>query len=155
MIAEHPRSTVALVVGILMVSVCYVAYAGRTDASARPKGALVVNLTSGQEDLHAVNMALELAGHGLDDGRQVILFLNVRAPEVGSKKLPPTCALAGKLPITDMLRKVIQRGGIVLCCPSCMKVVGIDEADLLPGIKLATREGLFGKLGAESVVFSY
>jgi hypothetical protein len=36
-----------------------------------------------------------------------------------------------------------------------MKVVGVDEADLVPGIQLASRDRLFGNLGPESVVFSY
>jgi hypothetical protein len=54
-----------------------------------------------------------------------------------------------------MIGKIMQRGGVVLCCPSCMQVLGVAESDLVPGVELASREGLFGKLTADSVVFSY
>ena len=49
---------------------------------------MVINLTSGaDEDLHSVTMAMQLAGHALDDGREVVLFFNVRAVRIPTKTL--------------------------------------------------------------------
>ena len=44
------------------------------------KPTLVINLTSGIDNLHAVVMAFHFAEHGLADGREVVVFLNVKAP---------------------------------------------------------------------------
>ena len=145
---------IVVLVAIALISGC-LTYATRAQEHARTNGTLVINLTSGNEDLHAVNMALELALHGLADQRAVIVFMNVRAPELARKDLPPTLGLANKPPIAEKLKKIMTEGGVVLCCPSCMEVLGVSEAELAPGVKLASREALFGKLGSNTVVFSY
>jgi predicted peroxiredoxin len=152
---KHPRSTIVLTAGLLVAGIGYMAYSARAEEQAGRKGAMVINLTSGKEDVHAVNMALELAGHALDDGREVVVFLNVRAPELGSKDLPATWGLAGKPPISEMMSKLMKRGAVFLCCPSCMQVLGVKEADLADGVKLASKESLFGALGDGAAVFSY
>jgi predicted peroxiredoxin len=152
---RHRLSTISLTVGLLAAGVGYLAHTARAQEEAGRKGLVVINLTSGKEDLHAVNMALELAGHALNDDREVIIFLNVRAPELASKSLPTTCGLAGKPPIPETLNQLMKRGAAVLCCPSCMQVLGVQETDLVPGVKLATREALFGRIGERAVVFSY
>jgi len=67
-----------LVAGLVALSLWSIGCAGaqKTDVSTAPT--LVLNITSGQDNAHALTMALELANHALDQGRQVVLFLNVR-----------------------------------------------------------------------------
>jgi predicted peroxiredoxin len=151
----HRLSTIILTVGLLAAGVGYAAYTAPAEGQAGPKDALVINPTGGKVDLHAVTMALELAGHALDDNREVIVFLNMRGAELASKNLPATCSLPGKPPIPEMMGKLMARGAVFLCCPSCMQVLGVQETDLAPGVKLASKEGLFGSLGEGAVVFSY
>lgn len=122
---------------------------------AATKPSFVLNITSGQEDLHAVTMALQLAGHALNDGRDVTLFLNVRAPVLARKDLPETVVFKDNPPVRKMLADLMQRGARVLACPACMKVMGVGDDDLAPGIQKATRELLFGQLGPDAAVFSY
>ena len=120
---------------------------------ARP--CLVLNITSGKDDLHAATMALQLAGHALDDGRDVVLFMNVRAPELARKDFSPTLAFHDNPPLQTMLKQLMERGATMLVCPHCMKVQGVTPADLLPGAEVASRETLFGNLGPNAHVFSY
>ena len=115
----------------------------------------VLNLTSGKDDLHAAWMGLQLAEHALNDGRKVILFLNVRAPELATTKVAPTLAFQGKPPIQTLLRGLTARGAKLLVCPTCLDALGIDAGALIEGAELATREALFGPLGPNTVVFSY
>jgi hypothetical protein len=61
----------------------------RIESGPEPAPALVINLTSGPENLHAARMGLRLAEHGLADGRRVVVFLNVSAPTA-----PPSRASA-------------------------------------------------------------
>ena len=57
---------------------------GRAAPVARPAApklgnpTVVFNVTSGKKDLHAVTMALQLAGHSMAVKRRVLLFFNVR-----------------------------------------------------------------------------
>lgn len=126
--------------------------AGATEAA---KKGLLFNVTSGKEDLHAVTMAMQLANHALDDGREVTLFLNVRAPEFARKDLPESFAFHGNPAIKEMLTDLLSRGAKVLVCPHCAEVMGVKQADLLSGAELATRESLFGRLGSDVQVFTY
>lgn len=123
--------------------------------AAEAKAVLVLNVTSGAEDLHRVTMALQLAGHALDDGRDVLVFLNVRAPVFASKNCPDAMTFRQNPPIPQMLASLMERGAEVHVCPHCMKVMGVAEADLIPGAEVTDREKLFSHLGPNSHVFSY
>ncbi len=119
------------------------------------KPTIVLNVTSGREDLHAVTMAFQLAGHALDDGRVAVLFLNVRAPDLARRDLPESLVFHGNPPVRRMLEELIKQGAIVLVCPSCAKVMGVTKDDLIEGAQFATKESLFGTLGLNTAVFTY
>ncbi len=148
------RST--LVVTCLVCSVLIGAYAMRADGHGPDaKPIVVLNLTSGKEDLHSATMGLQLAGHALADGREVVLFFNVRAVELVTKKSNQHLSFGGNPPIGQMVEELLKGGAKAMVCPSCSKVMGVDEGDLMSGMKMATRESLFAKLGSGTVVFTY
>ena len=91
------------------------------------KSTIVLNVTSGREDVHAATMALQLANHALDDGRAAVLFLNVRAPDLARRDLPDSLVLQGNPPIRRMVAELITRGADVLVCPSCARVMGVNR----------------------------
>ena len=130
-------------------------------ASARPETpkpedppVLVVNLTSGRDNLHAAWMGLSLAQHGLADGREVIVFMNVSAPPLASAKQTAGVAFQGNR-FSETIAEIIGRGGKVIVCPACAELMGVKQEDLLPGVGMADRDSLFGRLNTRSVVFSY
>lgn len=130
--------------------------AGSHNAAAAPSEnakVLVVNLTSGEEDLHATQMALNLAGHGLDDGRRVIVFLNVKGAALAAADLGDDVRFEDRPPIREQLKTLIGRGANVLVCPYCAKVMKVADDNILPGIEKADREKLLGQL--DDVVFTY
>jgi predicted peroxiredoxin len=142
--------------GLLVVFGCK-----EQDRSARNAAAtgepqiMFFNIISGaEEDPHSVTMALQLAGHALDAGREVVLFFNVRGVGV------PTTALADDLafhaaPVKELLHDLMQRGAEVHVCPHCMAALDVKEADLVPGAIVTDREKLFARLGPETNVFTY
>lgn len=114
-----------------------------------------LNITSGaEEDVHAVTMALQLAGHALDDGRDVVLFFNVRGAGVPTVELPADLAFKDK-PIKELLTALIERGAEVHVCPHCMTALELEPGDLVEGALVTDREKLFSKVGMNTVVFSY
>jgi predicted peroxiredoxin len=126
------------------------------DAAPKAKRKVVFfNVTSAaDEDAHAVTMAMQLAGHALDDGREVVLFFNVRGAKVPTSKLAADVAFKDK-PIKELLTKLIERGAAVHVCPHCMKALGLEEGDLIDKAAVTTREKLFATLGENTVVFTY
>jgi len=120
------------------------------------KPIVVFNITSDpMVDPHPVTMALQLAGHALDDGRHVLLFFNVKAVEVPTKGFPADLGQPPAPPIKQLLAELIEDGAEVHECPMCMKLRGVTAADLVDGAMVTSREALFSRLGPNSVVFSY
>lgn len=119
------------------------------------KPTVFINLTSGKEDLHAVTMSYQLAGHALEAGRKVVLFFNVRAPELVDGGLSREFQFRDNPPLREMLSDLIGRGAQVIVCPHCLEAMGVEESNLADGASVATAESLFGNLGQETVVFTY
>lgn len=151
----------ALIGAILLIGVLGADRQAAPAANANPQEAdeskpcILFNITSGTADLHAVVMALQLAGHALDDGRDVVLFLNVRAPELARADLSADLKFADNPPLKEMLAALRERGAKMLVCPHCMKVQNVTKADLAEGVEVASRETLFSRLGPQTHVFSY
>lgn len=118
------------------------------------KGAFVVNMISGIEEPHRVNMGMHLASDALKQGREVIVFVNVEGAMLGTDKYPDTVAFSKKT-LKQVFRDFIDAGGKVLVCPHCLGVIGGTEADLIEGAELYAPEKLFGVLDEKAVVFTY
>jgi predicted peroxiredoxin len=118
------------------------------------KPILLLNVTSGTEDAHSVTMALQLAGHALDDGRHLVLFFNVRGVEIPTRELSDSLAFKDR-PIKELLSDLIDRGAEVHVCPHCMAALGVEADDLVKGAVVTDREKLFSRVGPNTSVFTY
>ena len=127
---------------------------GAIEPSATNRHTVVFNITSGSDDSHPVTMAMQLAGHALDDGRNVVLFFNVKGVQVAVKGVPLMGYRQTWL-VADKLAELQKRGAVVLVCPHCMKVESIAADDLVDGVQVADRKKLFGHIGRDTVVFTY
>ncbi|MAE62316.1 MAG: hypothetical protein CMJ49_13290 [Planctomycetaceae bacterium] len=128
---------------------------GKALSQGKYPPAMILNVTSGPgTDGHAVTMAMQLAGHALDDGRNVTLFFNVKSPPLVTRN-GPAMQFGGNPPVRDMVRGLMDRGADVLVCPHCLKAASLGAGDLIPGAQVADREKLFGRIGRNSVVFTY
>jgi predicted peroxiredoxin len=147
-------STLAFIFGsyALFHSVSAPAQAVRPQAGSKPT--FILNLTSGIADLHRSTMALEMARHALDDGREVVIFLNVRASELAKREGQTEHFQEHPAP-NQMLKALMARGAQVHVCPMCMKALGLNEQALLEGVVITDRERLFAKFTANSNIFSY
>ena len=142
--------------GLLIVSGCnqQAQPTHNAAATAEPQ-VMFFNIISGaEEDPHSVTMALQLAGHALDDGREVVLFFNVRGVGVPTKDLADDLAFHAE-PIKTLLHDLMQRGAAVHVCPHCMAALDVTEADLVPGAVVTDREMLFATLRSNTNVFTY
>lgn len=107
-------------------------YAGDSDP-------LFINLTS--DDGHRINMALAFGGNQHLRGHKLTVFMNdksvLAASKLNSEKYPEQQKAIGEL---------LAKGATVLVCPMCMKHYGVNEADLLSGLKIGNPELTGGAL---------
>jgi sulfur relay (sulfurtransferase) complex TusBCD TusD component (DsrE family) len=124
--------TLALMFMSLMLLSC-------TSPAAAPEvekdAPLFINLTS--DDPHRVNMALSFGMKQLDRGHPLTIFLNDKGVYVGST------ANAGQFAEQQKtIAALVEKGAVVFICPMCMEHYGIQESDLLPGLKVSDPDSI-------------
>jgi predicted peroxiredoxin len=148
-------SLTALAVSFLFLGV-YITNADDAAAPGRQKPTLVINLTSGPDDLHAVVMGLHFAEHGLADGREVVIFFNVKAPPLARKTLVDSVRFKEMPPVRDLITSLTAQGAKMVVCPMCAEITGVKAEELAPGIEMIKdRKQIFDHLHGDSVVFTY
>jgi len=121
--------------------------------SAQPS--VLINLTHGKNDLHAVTMALSIATQAQEAGRPTTLFLSVYAPEIATKGVAEDMALQGEEPVKKMLADFIAKGGKVRVCAHCMQVADIKIEDLVSGAQSVNGKQLLDEAGNNVLSLSY
>lgn len=131
--------------------------AGKPPTPPTPqKPTLVINLTSGETNLHAVAMGLHFAEHGLADGREVVVFFNVKSPPLARDNLADSVGVQGMPPVKEMIATLLKGGAKMVVCPMCAEIMGVKTNELAPGIKMIEdRKQIFDHLHANAVVFTY
>jgi predicted peroxiredoxin len=127
----------------------------QTVAATPAKAALLINVTSGKENLHAASMGLNLAKMALASGHEVVVFLNVAAPVLATTSLGDEVKFADFTPVSQLVREIIAKGGKVIVCGHCAAVSNVAENTLLPGTQVSHHGELLGVLKPGMVTFSY
>ena len=124
-------------------------------ANLSSKRPILVNVTRGRNELHAVSMALGLAQSAIKDGRPAVVFLNVEAPVFAAKDLGGDVKYTDFPPVKKMLADFVAAGGRVLICGHCAHVVKLEQRDMIDGAKVLAHGELFAAITPDTVVFSY
>ena len=105
------------------------------------KDGAFIQITSGPEHPTSVLMGLTMALQLADD-YDVIVFLDVRGPEVALIKTPSLEQKrfeASKI----LFQKLIDKGIRIIVCRTCLEVLNKTEFDLVKGVKIANKSDLF------------
>jgi predicted peroxiredoxin len=109
-------------------------------ASAASSDSLFVNLST--NDHHKANMAIAMSKELLKHGHPVTIYINSEALQIVNTKNTEYAMQQKKL------GEFINQGGTVLVCPVCEKFLHVNQADLVPGVRLsnikAIEQALFG-----------
>ncbi|MCE5267039.1 MAG: cation transporter [Planctomycetaceae bacterium] len=148
----------------ILAAIAGAGYKGRGASAAQavsavtePSGKqpILVSITRGKNDLHAVSMAIGLAQSAIKDGRSATVFLSVEAPIFASKNLGEDVKFADFPPVKKMLADFIAAGGRVLVCGHCAHIDKLEPNDMIDGAKQVAHGELFTALTPGTVVFSY
>lgn len=119
------------------------------------KPTVVVNITRGKDDLHAVSMAIGLASDAIKAGRRSVIFLNVQAPVFATSDLSADLKIADFPPVKEMIASFVAAGGELFVCGHCAAVTKVAESSLIKGAVVAQHGDLFKKLPGAALTFSY
>jgi predicted peroxiredoxin len=97
---------------------------------------LVVKVTAGAEDPERCNQGFTVAATAVAAGADVSLWLTGEAAWFGVPGRADAFTLSHAAPLADLLAAVLA-GGRVTVCTQCAVRRAIDEADLVPGVRLA------------------
>jgi len=120
-------------IGRLFIAFAMLAGLAAGPALAGATDPLFVNLTT--DEGHRANMAITFGAKQHARGHALTIFLNDKGVLVGSKAHAEKFGDRQK----DLL-DAMSKGATVLICPMCMKHYKVNEADLLPGIKVGSPE---------------
>jgi predicted peroxiredoxin len=117
---------------------------------------VVINLATGLEDGERVTVALLVAVAGVDQGRQVTMFLTKEAVRLALPGYAQATACDGCPPLSRLLEQFTQGNGQLLVCPVCFNARKLDESDLAPNARLGGATPLWDWIGDDhATVFSY
>ena len=97
---------------------------------------LVVKVTAGTDDAERCNQGFTVAATAVAAGADVSLWLTGEAAWFGVPGRAEAFTLPHASPLADLLAAVLA-GGRVTVCTQCAVRRGIDEADLVPGVRVA------------------
>lgn len=138
---------------LLVVCSLLVAYAptGHTQDEQQ----IVIHLSHFSDDLHAVNMALELGTMLANTGAAVTLFADLEGARVGDRRLPANLQWGSGKPVSELFDAFIDAGGSVVLCPHCAKVAGISEDSLRDGARIGTPQEISALFLAADKILDY
>jgi predicted peroxiredoxin len=131
------------------------AFAQAQASGAGEKPTVVVNITRGKDDVHAVSMAIGLASDAITAGRRSVIFLNVHAPVFAATNLPADVKFADFPPVKEMLASFVAAGGELYVCGHCASILKIAESNIIKGAVVVKHGDLYKKLPAAALSFSY
>lgn len=112
--------------------------ASGSPAAGQPakKQKVVVHLSHYTDNLHAVKMAVHLAGMMQGMGAEVTLLLDLEGVRLADTRQPGDLVWGKGEPISKELAAFVKAGGKMLLCPHCSEHAGITAATLRPGARI-------------------
>ncbi|MCI0676645.1 MAG: DsrE family protein [Phycisphaerales bacterium] len=150
------KQSMMAAVAVAMVGFGAFAFQSTSAGSGGSAKTVVINVTTGPDEIMSVVTALHVAEDALDDGRHVVLFFNGRGVTVPVKRLHQDLSLGDERPLWVMLDELVGRGAEVLVARESARILNMADAEFMNGTQLGQWGGsVFCKMHGESVVFTY
>ena len=117
------------------------------------KTRLFLNLTG--DDVWSNQMAFGYANKVMDQGHEVVVFLNVRAVKLAHRSIPQPVEPQRGLTAREELTALMERGARVFLCPSCTVQAGMSRDDWIDGVVAGGPELIALQMDPLSMIVSY
>lgn len=137
----HYKSASAAALGFFAAILAGCQSTGQHEQGTVVRDGVFVHVSKGDEDPHAVLMALKMASLMSAD-RDVLVYFDLKGINVVLKDAKDVM-----LPTFDssktQLAALISKGVPLYVCPGCLKAAGKKAEDVMPGVKIAEEEAFF------------
>jgi predicted peroxiredoxin len=117
---------------------------------------VVINLTSGHDDVEMVSFAFLTALAAQRSGKQVVMICTKEAVRLGVPGYADAIQCPGAPPMEKVFAKFAQLGGELFLCPISFEARRLDESTLVPNARLAGATPMWEWIGDEpATVFTY
>ncbi len=144
------KAIVVALLSALFITTGAIASEGASETSAPKK--VVITLHSA--NISSAGFGLAVANAMQDAGVQSTVFVAAEAVNFALSNTKQG-KFGGTMP-RDMISSLIKKGGKVMICEGFVKAYGINKADMVKGVEVATPGDLAGALfanGAQSLTF--
>lgn len=128
-------------------------FAAQAAVGDTTKTRLFLNLTS--DDVWSNQMAFGYANKVMDQGHEVVVFLNVRAVKLAHRSIPQPVDPQRELTARDELTALMERGARVFVCPGCTLKAGMSQEDWIDGVEPGGPELIALQMDPLSMIVSY
>ncbi len=98
---------------------------------------LLVNLTSGKDNIDKATVGFVVANAGIASGQETAIFLSIEAVLLAQQGLADDIHAAGFKPLKELIDTFIAGGGMVWVCPPCANIRAVTEDTLISGAVFA------------------
>lgn len=152
--AAGRRSPILVVALLLLAALPGLAtLPGLAAAEEGDKTRLFLNLTT--DDVWTSQMAFTYANKVLDQGHEVVVFLNVRAVRLAHRDIPQPVYGQRDTTARQDLEALIGRGARVFVCPGCTLQAGMTPDDWIEGVEPGGPALIALQLDPGSKILSY
>ncbi len=123
------------------------------DAGVHGADGVLVHISSGPNDRHALLMGLRMA-QMMSRDRDVLVYVDVDGIEAVVED-GPDVSMAPFGSARGMLGDLVSRGVPVYACPGCLEAMGHEPEDLLPGVRVAEKAAFFSFTDGRIVTLDY
>ena len=138
---------------LFFIFVAMLIFAAQAAVGDTTKTRLFLNLTS--DDVWSNQMAFGYANKVMDQGHEVVVFLNVRAVKLAHRSIPQPVDLQRELTARDELTALMERGARVFVCPGCTLKAGLSQEDWIDGVEPGGPELIALQMDPLSMIVSY
>ena len=118
-----------------------------------PRDGVFIHITHDHNNPHRVLMPLQMASMMAND-KDVLIYLDIDAVSLVIND-SEDIAYGHFTPLKESINNLLEMGVEIYACPGCMKIAGIEEDDLLEGIKVAQKEKFFNFTDGRIVSLTY
>jgi predicted peroxiredoxin len=124
----------------LLVTVCaFSSSSAGKSQSALGRDGVFIHISHGTDSPHRLLMALKMAVTMAEAHKDVLVYCDIEAVKVLTSTAKDV-SMEGFPTLHELLARLAELKVVVLACPTCMKVAGIEQRDLRPGVRVAERD---------------
>jgi predicted peroxiredoxin len=116
---------------------------------------VLIGLTHAEDDPESVLVAYLMGVEALRAGKDALLWLTKDGVAIATDGVIDKVSVPGAPAVTELHAEYVERGGRIHACPVCVKVRGLDDADLTAGAEVRGAPSVYEFTAGGALTFTY